>query len=176
MDEMILRHGGDPNSVEELIDRVVEDVERIVAGIANTFGLGVFGLPCKKREKRLRQTKLECAELRRSSAAEKDLHTKVELKYVGLRIDISNAQKVKVELRDKVKVFQKVFEKELKRAEELTTTLSTRDQLHGAELALKVKELQDCKAARICVDKSLAGVAYAVYAVVAPVGGSQLRG
>ncbi|OAE18897.1 hypothetical protein AXG93_1976s1010 [Marchantia polymorpha subsp. ruderalis] len=48
----------------------------------------------------------------------------------------------------KVEVFQKGIERELKRAEELTGTLATRDQLHAAELAAKAKELVNCKAAR----------------------------
>ncbi|OAE32311.1 hypothetical protein AXG93_2190s1310 [Marchantia polymorpha subsp. ruderalis] len=74
--------------------------------------------------------------------------TKYEIEYVGLSIDINNAQKVIVELQDKLKFSQKRFAREFKRAEELTTTLATRDQSHGAKLALKAKELQDSKAAR----------------------------
>lgn len=74
--------------------------------------------------------------------------TKYEIEYVGLSIYINSAQKVIVELQDKLKFSQKRFAREFKRAEELTTTLATRDQSHGAKLALKAKELQDSKAAR----------------------------
>ncbi|OAE35926.1 hypothetical protein AXG93_879s1160 [Marchantia polymorpha subsp. ruderalis] len=43
------------------------------------------------REKRLRQLELECAELQRSLVAKKYLHTKTELEYVGIWVDLSNA-------------------------------------------------------------------------------------
>ncbi|OAE28896.1 hypothetical protein AXG93_2255s1290 [Marchantia polymorpha subsp. ruderalis] len=59
---------------------------------------------------------------------------------------ISNARKVTVELLDKLKLSQKEFARELKRAEKLTATLKAKDQSHAAELALKAKELQDCEA------------------------------
>lgn len=72
---------------------------------------------------------------------------KTELEYVGLQVDISIAQKVTVELRNKVKVFRKGFGRKLKRAKKLTATLAKRDQLHAVELALKAKELEDCEAA-----------------------------
>lgn len=102
----------------------------------------------REREKRLRQTELECAELQRSLAVEKNLHTKAKLEYAGFGVDISNAQKVTVELRHKVEVFRMGFERHLKRAEELTATLTTCDQLRATELVLKTKEFEDCEAAR----------------------------
>ncbi|OAE35187.1 hypothetical protein AXG93_2947s1040 [Marchantia polymorpha subsp. ruderalis] len=40
------------------------------------------------------------------------------------------------------------IQERLKLAEKLTATLTTRDQLHVAELASNVEELEDCKAAR----------------------------
>ncbi|OAE19013.1 hypothetical protein AXG93_2839s1080 [Marchantia polymorpha subsp. ruderalis] len=101
-----------------------------------------------RNQEQLRQKKLECAGLRRSSAAEKDLHTKSELECKGLWVDISNAQKVTVELQDKLELSRKEFERELKRVKKLTATLAARDQSHSTKLALKAKELLDCKVAR----------------------------
>ncbi|OAE26731.1 hypothetical protein AXG93_2643s1010 [Marchantia polymorpha subsp. ruderalis] len=102
----------------------------------------------QEQEERLRQSELECAELRKSLAAEKHLHSKAELESMDLRIDFSTAQKVTVELRDKVEVLRRGIERELERAEYLTATLATRDQLHAAKLAAKAKELADSEAAR----------------------------
>ncbi|OAE21655.1 hypothetical protein AXG93_3121s1040 [Marchantia polymorpha subsp. ruderalis] len=47
----------------------------------------------EEQEKRLQQSELECAKLWRSLATEKYLHTKTELEYVGLRVNLSNAHK-----------------------------------------------------------------------------------
>ncbi|OAE19797.1 hypothetical protein AXG93_1995s1020 [Marchantia polymorpha subsp. ruderalis] len=112
----------------------VEIVERVAS---LTSKCATVKATLQEREKRLRPKELECAELWKSLAAEKYLHTKAKLEYVGLRVDISNAHKVTVELRNKVEVFRKKLERELKRAEELTTTLATRIQSHAPELALK---------------------------------------
>ncbi|OAE28897.1 hypothetical protein AXG93_2255s1300 [Marchantia polymorpha subsp. ruderalis] len=101
-----------------------------------------------EQNKQLQQKELECAKLWRILPAEENLHTKAEQKYVGLWIHMWNALKVMVELRDILKLSQKEFARKLKRAEELTATLAMRDQSHVAKLALKTKELQDCKAAR----------------------------
>ncbi|OAE27204.1 hypothetical protein AXG93_4311s1030 [Marchantia polymorpha subsp. ruderalis] len=88
------------------------------------------------------------ARRRQSFAAEKNLQTKVEVEYVDLRLDINNTQKVTAELWEKIEVFQKGFKEELKRAEELTATLTKPDQLHAVELTLKALALGDCKAAK----------------------------
>lgn len=120
----------------------VEVAERVTSLISEC---ATMKATLQEREKRLQQKELECAELQKSLVVEKDLHLKAKLEYVGLWVDINNAQKVTVELRDKVEVFQKGFERELKHAEELTATLATRDQLQAAELTLKAKELQDCE-------------------------------
>lgn len=79
----------------------------------------------QEREKQLRKKELEYAELQKSLAAEKDLHKTAELEFVGIRVDIINAHEVMVGLQDKVQVFRKNFERELKHAEELTVTLAT---------------------------------------------------
>ncbi|OAE21909.1 hypothetical protein AXG93_3988s1150 [Marchantia polymorpha subsp. ruderalis] len=102
----------------------------------------------QERDEKLQHKEFECAKLRRSLTAEKYLHTKSELECKDLRLNISNAQKVMVELRDKLELSQKVFARKFKRTEELTATLKARDQSHAVDLALKAKELQDCKAVR----------------------------
>lgn len=53
-----------------------------------------------------------------------------------------------MELRDKLELSQRGFERELKRVEELTATLAARDQSHVVELAAKAKELADCETVR----------------------------
>lgn len=53
-----------------------------------------------------------------------------------------------MELQDKLELSRKEFERELKRVKKLTATLAARDQSHTTKLALKAKELLDCKVAR----------------------------
>lgn len=49
-----------------------------------------------ERDEQLWQKELECAELPRSLATEKNLHAKVELEFTALRIDINNEQSIMV--------------------------------------------------------------------------------
>lgn len=86
-------------------------------------------------------------ELWRSLATEKYLQTKTELECKDLRVYINNAQKVTVELDDKLDLSQKEFASKFKRTDELTVNLTAnlaaRDQSHAAELVLKAKELAE---------------------------------
>lgn len=70
-----------------------------------------------KRDEQLQMKELECAELRRKLAAEEYLHTKKELECKALRVDITNAQKLTVEICKKLKLSRKRFEREFKRTE-----------------------------------------------------------
>ncbi|OAE18268.1 hypothetical protein AXG93_723s1200 [Marchantia polymorpha subsp. ruderalis] len=62
-----------------------------------------------KRDEQLQMKELECAELQRKLAAEEYLHTKKELECKALRIDITNAQKLTVEICKKLKLSRKRF-------------------------------------------------------------------
>ncbi|OAE32300.1 hypothetical protein AXG93_2190s1200 [Marchantia polymorpha subsp. ruderalis] len=73
---------------------------------------------------------------------------KRELECKGLRVDICNAQKLTLDLRDILKVYRGAFEVESHRVEELTATLVARDPSWTAELARWMQKLADCEAAQ----------------------------
>ncbi|OAE21822.1 hypothetical protein AXG93_1855s1030 [Marchantia polymorpha subsp. ruderalis] len=70
------------------------------------------------------------------------------LKKKDIPVEICIVKREKEVLRDKLELSWKEFEREFKRAEELTTTLAAQHQWDAAELTLKAKELTDCKAVR----------------------------
>lgn len=68
------------------------------------------------------------------------------LECKGLRVDICNAQKVTVDLRDRLEVSQATFEKESYCVEKLSANLATQNWSEAAELARWKNQLVDCKA------------------------------
>ncbi|OAE22388.1 hypothetical protein AXG93_2318s1350 [Marchantia polymorpha subsp. ruderalis] len=120
----------------------VEVAERVSSWISE---FATVKATLQARKKRLRQSELQCAELRRSLIVEKYLRATSELECMSFCVDIGNARKATIDLQDKLEASRVVaFNEESGRVDELTADLEKHDQLHDAELALKAKELQDC--------------------------------
>lgn len=73
-------------------------------------------------------------------AAEKDLRTSLERNCTSLWVDIENARKATVDLRDKLEASRVAFNKKSCRVDELTADLAKHDHLHAATLESKAKE------------------------------------
>ncbi|OAE29001.1 hypothetical protein AXG93_3036s1280 [Marchantia polymorpha subsp. ruderalis] len=71
-------------------------------------------------EMRLRQTKLECVELRKNLVAEKEIRASSERDCTSLQIDIENARKATIDLRYRLKASRVAFNEGSRRMDELT--------------------------------------------------------
>ncbi|OAE32309.1 hypothetical protein AXG93_2190s1290 [Marchantia polymorpha subsp. ruderalis] len=157
--------GGGPSAEEpKLVGLSVADMlaERVIALLSYLDGkmakyaeLAIAGSyvnlmhsKTQTKEKRLCQTKLECAKLWKSLAVEKNLRASSERDCTSLRVDIENAHKATVDLWDRLEASRVAFNKESHHVDELIADLAKRDHLYGVELAANAKELADCEAAR----------------------------
>ncbi|OAE22454.1 hypothetical protein AXG93_3348s1120 [Marchantia polymorpha subsp. ruderalis] len=115
--------------VRKSIKMKVEAIAKVAERAANfTSKCATMTVTLQEIEAQLQAKESECIDFWRKLAVENSLCTQIKLECKDIRVDIGNAQKVTVELRDRLKLSRTGFEKVSRCVEELTSTLTARDQ------------------------------------------------
>ncbi|OAE23317.1 hypothetical protein AXG93_3390s1020 [Marchantia polymorpha subsp. ruderalis] len=106
-----------------------------------------FTATAKERQDQATEAKYKVLWKRLAEKVEKRRYSKKT--FEGLREDIENAKCATVHLWNRPEAFRIAYNAELQRVDEMTASSEKKQHEHAAELAEKMKDLAECKAAKI---------------------------